>query len=90
LDSLSKVSGDEISMLRILKRQRRMSVSKAADFTGFETERCKSAFENLFGKNFVSFESNEYWITSEGEGYLAYSKSFKDPATRIVDSGYRP
>jgi len=73
-------------MLRILKRQRRMSVSKAADFTGFEAERCKSAFENLSGKNFVTFDSNEYWITSEGEGYLAYSKSFRDPATRTLRS----
>lgn len=86
----SKVSGDEISMLRVLKRQRRLSISKAADFTGFEAERCKSAFENLSGKNFVSFESSEYWITSEGEGYLAFSKSFRDPATRVLDSGNRP
>jgi hypothetical protein len=90
MDSTSEITGDEISMLRVLKRQRRMSLSKAADFTGFETARCKSAFENLSGKNFVTLESNEYWITSEGEGYLAYSKSFKDPATRVLGPGNRP
>ncbi len=62
-------------MLRILKRQKRLSVSKVTDLTGFEAERCKQALESLLGKSFVSFESNEYWITDEGVGYLAFSKS---------------
>jgi hypothetical protein len=45
--TIEKVSGDEVSMLHILKRQKRLSVSKATDLTGFESERARSALENL-------------------------------------------
>jgi len=75
MEPSSIISGDEVSMLRILKRQRRLSISKATDLTGFEAERCRLALESLRGKSLVSFESNEYWITDEGVGYLAFSKS---------------
>lgn len=65
-------------MLRILNRQKRLSVSKAVDLTGFEVERCRLALENLRGKEYASFETNEYWITSAGMGYMAYSKSIRN------------
>jgi hypothetical protein len=73
----SVISGDEISMLRILKREKRLSLAKAADLTGLEPERCGQALEGLRGKKFVVLESNQYWITSEGEGYLVFMKSIK-------------
>jgi len=72
------VSGDEVSMLRILKRQIRLSVPKASDMTGFEEERAKSALENLRERNFVEFRSNEYWLTEGGTAYLAWSKSVRN------------
>jgi len=79
LDQASVISGDEVSILRILKRQKRLSPSKAADLTGFEIERCRMALESLRGKKFVQLESSQYWITQEGEGYLAFSRSIKNP-----------
>lgn len=79
MDPTTLISGDEVSMLRILKRQRRLSLPKATDMTGFEAQRCKSALEGLREKNFAVFESNEYWITAEGSGYLAYTKAVKKP-----------
>jgi len=65
-------------MLRILKRERRLSQKKASDLTGFETERCRAALEGLLGKDYVAFEANEYWITVEGTGYLAFSKAVRN------------
>ena len=79
MDQASIISGDEVSILRILKRQKRLSPSKAADLTGFEIERCRMALESLRGKKFVLLESSQYWITQEGEGYLAFSRSIKNP-----------
>ena len=62
-------------MIRILNRQKRLSVSRAVELTGFETERCRLALEGLLSKGYVKLESSEYWITAEGTGYLAFSKS---------------
>jgi hypothetical protein len=73
-------------MLRILKRQKRLSISKASDLTGFDAARCQSALENLCEKKFVTLEADQYWVTAEGQGYLAYSKSFKDPSSRLIKS----
>ena len=39
-------------MLRILKRERRLSTKKASDLTGFEQERCQVALEGLRGKEY--------------------------------------
>ena len=77
MDQPITLLGDEISMLRILKRERRLSVKKASDLTGFEQERCHVALEGLRGREYVSFEANEYWITAEGQGYLAFSKAVR-------------
>jgi hypothetical protein len=77
LDAVPIISGDEVSLLRILNRQKRLSVSKAMDLTGFETERCKVALESLRTKQLVVLESNEYWITDEGVGQVAFSKSIR-------------
>jgi hypothetical protein len=77
LDQSITLPGDEISMLRILKRERRLSTKKASDLTGFEQERCQVALEGLRGKEYVSFEANEYWITAEGQGYLAFYKAVR-------------
>jgi len=74
LDRDTEISGDEVSMLRILKRQKRLSITKARDLTGFENERCKFALDNLNKKGYVSFEANQYWITDLGIGYLAFPK----------------
>jgi hypothetical protein len=76
--TIPTIPGDEVQLLRILKRQRRLSPSKASDLTGLETERCLTALEGLRGKEYVAFEANEYWITAEGNGYLAFSKSVRD------------
>jgi hypothetical protein len=75
---LETIPGDEISMLRILHRQRRLSLPKASDLTGFESERCRIALEGLRGREFVSFDSNEYWITEAGTGYLAFAKGIRN------------
>lgn len=70
-----KISGDEVSMLRILKRQIRLSIPRASDITGFEAERAKTALESLRERNFVEFRQNEYWLTEGGNAYLAWTKS---------------
>ena len=62
-------------MLRILKRQKRLSLSRAMYLSGFEKERCRVAMESLLESEFVSFEADEYWITATGTGFLAFSKS---------------
>jgi hypothetical protein len=79
LSSSAAISGDEVSLLRILKRERRLSYSRASDLTGIEAERCRAALEGLLGRQFVSLENNEYWLTAQGSGYLAWSKSVGKP-----------
>jgi len=75
LDPSVAIPGDEVSLLRVLKRERRLSTKTAADLTGLEQERCRVALEGLLGREYVSFEANEYWITAEGSAYLSYSKA---------------
>jgi len=75
MDPDTSISHDAISMLRILKRQKRLSLSQAMDLSGFDKERCRLAMENLLQTQLVSFEANQYWITDVGTGYLAFSKS---------------
>jgi hypothetical protein len=76
--SEEKITGDETSMLHILKRQKRLSVPKATDLTGFETERARSALENLRERNFVELESNDYWLTQDGVSYLAFARGTRN------------
>lgn len=69
------MSGVEHSLLRVLNRQRRLTVSKAVDLTGFEAERCRVALESLKDKRYATIEGSEYWITEEGSSYISLSKS---------------
>jgi DNA-binding IclR family transcriptional regulator len=78
LESIPKIPGDEVQLLRILKRERRLTPSKASDLTGLDTERCRTALEGLHVKDYVAFEASEYWITAEGARYLAFTKSVRN------------